>query len=101
MAVVEVVDGGAIRPLIHQCRHSPTGFAWGYGGSGPADLARSILADVMGRIPEPTLYQAFKFDHVASWGDQWCITEDEVRAWLAAQTKGGRQTDDQEELGGL
>jgi hypothetical protein len=23
--------------------HSPSGFAWGYGGSGPADLALTIL----------------------------------------------------------
>jgi len=23
--------------------HSPTGFEWGYGGSGPADLALNIL----------------------------------------------------------
>lgn len=26
--------------IIH---HSPTGFAWGYGGSGPADLALNVL----------------------------------------------------------
>ncbi len=25
--------------------HSPTGFEWGYGGSGPAQLAIAILAD--------------------------------------------------------
>jgi hypothetical protein len=29
------------RPIV---RHSPTGFEWGYGGSGPADLAANILA---------------------------------------------------------
>ena len=29
-------------------QHSPTGFAWGYGGSGPAALAHSLLTDVMG-----------------------------------------------------
>lgn len=28
--------------------HSPTGFEWGYAGSGPADLALNILADVSG-----------------------------------------------------
>jgi Family of unknown function (DUF6166) len=26
--------------------HSPTGFCWGYGGSGPAQLALAILMDV-------------------------------------------------------
>ena len=93
---VEVVDEGCKRPLVHQCLHSPDGFEWGYPGSGPADLARSILADVLGWIPDPALYQAFKFDHVASWDDEWSITEDEIRAWLAAQTKGGRQSHDDE-----
>jgi len=27
--------------------HSPTGLEWGYGGSGPAQLALAILADVL------------------------------------------------------
>lgn len=35
-------------PLRHHSRHSPTGFEWGYGGSGPADLARSLLIDALG-----------------------------------------------------
>jgi len=36
-------------------RHSPTGFAWGYGGSGPADLALNIceaFARQMGQTPD-------------------------------------------------
>jgi hypothetical protein len=42
------IDGAAhaalgARPLEHVVRHSPSGIEWGYGGSGPADLARSIL----------------------------------------------------------
>jgi hypothetical protein len=28
--------------------HSPTGFSWGYGGSGPAELARAMLIDALG-----------------------------------------------------
>lgn len=28
------------------CHHSPDGFNWGYGGSGPAQLALAILLDV-------------------------------------------------------
>src|SRR3954469_14004176 len=35
-------------PLAHHVRHSPTGFGWGYAGSGPADLSRSILLDAFG-----------------------------------------------------
>ena len=32
----------------HIVRHSPTGMTWGYGGSGPADLALSLLTAVVG-----------------------------------------------------
>ncbi|NTY62141.1 DUF6166 domain-containing protein [Mycolicibacterium sphagni] len=38
---------GAVR-LPHYVKHSPTGFSWGYAGSGPADLARSLLIDALG-----------------------------------------------------
>ena len=43
---------GSPYPLHHVIYHSPTGFAWGYGGSGPADLAMSILADHLGEHPK-------------------------------------------------
>lgn len=37
-------DGCAITNVPWSCKHhSPTGFAWGYAGSGPADLALNIL----------------------------------------------------------
>jgi hypothetical protein len=35
-------------PLRHVVKHSPAGFEWGYEGSGPADLARCLLIDVLG-----------------------------------------------------
>jgi hypothetical protein len=40
---VDGVDRGT--PLKHIERHSPTGMEWGYMGSGPSDLALSILVD--------------------------------------------------------
>jgi hypothetical protein len=36
------------RPLPHIFIHSKDGFEWGYGGSGPADLALAILAHHLG-----------------------------------------------------
>lgn len=42
---------GSVTPLLHVMLHSPTGFEWGYGGSGPADLALSILCDVLEERP--------------------------------------------------
>lgn len=41
-------DGELAGPLRHHVRHSPTGFGHGYAGSGPADLARSLLIDALG-----------------------------------------------------
>lgn len=40
-------EGGLMRLLPHHVRHSPDGFAWGYLGSGPSELARCILIDVL------------------------------------------------------
>ena len=38
-------SGPSWRLLAHCNLHSPSGFEVGYGGSGPADTAASILAD--------------------------------------------------------
>lgn len=60
-----VAEPSGTRELPHVVRHSPTGFEWGYGGSGPADLARSILVDAVGVIAAEGLYQEFKREFVA------------------------------------
>jgi hypothetical protein len=71
--------------LKHEVRHSPDGFSWGYSGSGPADLARSILADHLGFVPHPAIYQRFKAAHVARWeqAKPWQITSEEIAVFLA------------------
>jgi len=56
---------GACQPLAHVVRHSPTGFEWGYGGSGPADLALSILTHWFGAETADAFYQAFKWSFIA------------------------------------
>lgn len=80
-----------IHALRHIVRHSPTGFEWGYGGSGPADLALSILTDVFGgRVELADLYyMEFKFEFVAGFGDTWTITEEQIDEWLRAKTGNG------------
>jgi hypothetical protein len=72
------------RLLYHRVRHSPTGFSWGYGGSGPADLARSILWDYLEAEPKPACYQDFKFHYVAGWlpSEGWELSGDAIRDWL-------------------
>jgi len=77
--VVVAVNG---EPLKHRVYHSPDGFNWGYGGSGPADLARSILWDFIGAEPTPSLYQDFKFCFVSGWKDEWQITSEEIQNWI-------------------
>lgn len=58
------LDGKWLDPKPSQkvCNHSPDGFNWGYGGSGPAQLALAIKLKLTGK---PDGYQNFKFDFVA------------------------------------
>ena len=71
------------KPLEHHVYHSrPIGFQWGYGDSGSADLAQSILGDYLGKEPLRALYQNFKDTFVARWGDEWEITSEEIQNWL-------------------
>lgn len=48
LVLVETPDGDVIGPLRHVVKHSPSGYTWGYAGSGPADLALSLLTDALG-----------------------------------------------------
>src|SRR6267378_1793164 len=55
------VNGRALKPRLDLWSHSPTGFEWGYGGSGPAQLALALLADHLGDDNEAvSLHQEFK-----------------------------------------
>lgn len=47
--------------------HSPDGFAWGYGGSGPAQLALAILLEVADIESATRLYHDFKFEVLATF----------------------------------
>lgn len=65
-------------------RHSRTGFDWGYGGSGPAQLALALLAHRLGdRDRALALHQRFKAEVVASWiTHNWRLTGAEIDAWV-------------------
>ncbi len=73
--------------LQHIMRHSPDGFNWGYGGSGPGDLARSILMDHFSGTTYGVemIYMKFKQDFVAHFGDTWEITSDLISEWMEAR----------------
>jgi hypothetical protein len=79
--MVEFSDGSLATPLPHIVRHSPTGLEWGYGGSGPADLARSLIMDALGHDVHPRVYQTFKAEIVASLDRSGFVLADaDVRA---------------------
>lgn len=79
-------------PQMH-VKHSPDGFEWGYGGSGPADFALNILALFIGReeAERDFLYQRFKEDVVCliPQTGSWVISESSVRDWIMAHRGGG------------
>jgi hypothetical protein len=103
-------DADAIRPC--ECRplaivtyHSPDGIEWGYPGSGPADLALSILADYFEETPEQvlgalrslwarrskaaSLHQRFKVEFLAhEQRDEWQIRADVIEVWLRSPSIG-------------
>lgn len=68
---VNVNEDGKVKKLslgtsLKIRNHSPTGFNFGYGGSGPAQLALAILLDYSGKIPHPACYQDFKRQFIAT-----------------------------------
>ena len=55
------VDGESLPPRSDLRDHSPDGLEWGYGGSGPSQLALAILAHHLSSDEEALeLYQEFK-----------------------------------------
>ena len=45
--------------------HSPTGFCWGYSGSGPAQLALAICLEIFHPQVAEAVYQMFKRCYIA------------------------------------
>ncbi|MFB9250495.1 DUF6166 domain-containing protein [Sphaerisporangium melleum] len=70
------------RPLYHHLAHSPTGFSWGYTGEGPHDLARSVLADRLGWVPNMLIYSEFCNDVVYRLPDDFILKFEEVDKWI-------------------
>lgn len=91
---VVVQRGDAVYDLNprHDLRnHSPDGFAWGYGGSGPAQLSLALLADFFG--PQSKIgdllalefYQEFKWFAIAPLkANKWTFTAHEMLELLRA-----------------
>ena len=92
---VFIVEGNGRTRRLHPERsqelknHSPDGFNWGYGGSGPGQLALALLLEVTNNEAVAlACYQDFKTLFIATIESQhtdWEIPEEEIIAWLAGQ----------------
>ena len=83
-AVEVTVDGRPLNPRLDLWNHSPTGYEWGYRGSGPAQLALALLCDHLGDDEESVaLHHDFKRVVVAQLPYRgWELTSEEMDTWL-------------------
>jgi Family of unknown function (DUF6166) len=67
--------------------HSPDGFEWGYGGSGPAQLALALVLDTLGNGNNDravALHQAFKWKIVSRMAfEHWELSQESIVATIA------------------
>ena len=84
--VAVTVNGHPLNPRLDLYNHSPTGFEWGYGGSGPAQLALAILADHLADDAQALIfYQRFKWAVVAKLPRRrWTLTSRDIDQALDA-----------------
>lgn len=72
-------------------RHSPAGFEWGYGGSGPAQLALAILLDYTDDVAVARRnYQQFKREVVSQLectgkAGTWTLSAEAIEQALAVE----------------
>lgn len=85
---VVMADGRRLDPArsLRVWAHSPTGFAWGYGGSGPAQLALALLLDV--GLPKDLaieLHHPLLWDHVRTWisASPFSFSGSKLLRWVA------------------
>jgi hypothetical protein len=90
---VRVYDNGSFYPLTLRLdlqNHSPTGFAWGYGGSGPHQLALALLSDATGddRLAI-NYYRHYVVDVISTLDmDQpFEVSQVSILAWLKAKRR--------------
>ena len=106
----EVISGPPGQPADYMLKniglHSPDGFEMGYAGSGPSDLALTILCDHLG-VEHPSrnlfmrvllaggpawrawrLHQSFKLKFIAPNQKRTTITTRQIQEWIERQELG-------------
>lgn len=72
---------------LKYANHSPSGFSWGYAGSGPAQLSLAIMMEMLGD-PKTWItqsghhYQNFKDDIIAKLPQEPCFVELDFWGWF-------------------
>jgi hypothetical protein len=92
--VIVTVNGRPLNPRLDLRNHSPTGFEWGYCGSGPAQLALAILADHFGNDHQAlAIYQVFKDAVIAGLPEPgWTLSSEQIE--YALQSLSGAEKGD-------
>jgi hypothetical protein len=69
---------------LSEKNHSPTGLEWGYGGSGPSQLAWCLLRECGLTKPQTeALYMRFKADVIANLPREgFTLTKKQVMDWV-------------------
>ena len=86
--ILERFSSGDIKTNIPRkyVYHSPTGFEWGYAGSGPGDLALNILGMYLGPFWSWRFHHTFKQEFIASMPlDGGRISSLVIMAWIYQQ----------------
>ena len=83
-ATIVTVDERPLNPRLDLWNHSPSGFEWGYEGSGPAQLALALLAHHLGDDDKVlALYHEFKRLVVARLDKRaWTLTTEQIQQHL-------------------
>ncbi|MCB0518854.1 MAG: hypothetical protein KDD27_07945 [Saprospiraceae bacterium] len=64
-----------LQASLKYCSKSPTGFNWGYGGSGPAQLAHEVCRQLYGLETANLVFQDFKWRFLVTIeGDTFDLT---------------------------
>lgn len=84
--VIVTVDGEPLDPRIDLWNHSCGEFNWGYGGSGPAQLALALAAHVLRDDQRAVdVHQAFKRAVIGKLPDGgWLLTDYEIKQTIEA-----------------
>jgi hypothetical protein len=89
---IVTVNGDLLDLRLDLHNHSPDGLEWGYGGSGPSQLALAILADHLGNDEQAlNLYQRFKWEVIAKLPKRsWTLTSQDIeKAIKGIRQEGG------------